>query len=178
MAQPRILIVYYSRTGTTRAVAELLAAQLQCDIEEVTELTNRTGARGYLQSAREAMFKRCAVIHPPVKNPAHYDLVVIGTPVWAWSVASPVSGYVVTNKARLPPVAFFCTLGNAGAERVFTQLRRLTGKSALGQVAFKTGEVAQGRHALPLAAFAKAMQTAASAKEPPISGHSGQAARA
>jgi flavodoxin len=176
MAQPKILIVYYSRTGMTRAVAELLAAQLLCDIEDITEVTNRTGARGYFQCMREAMFKRGAVIHPPVKDPADYDLVVIGTPVWAWSVAPPVSGYIVANKARLPEVAFFCTLGNTGAERVFAQLRRLTGRSPLGQVAFKTGEVARGRHALPLATFAKLLQTVA--RTPPISGRPGQAARA
>ena len=40
----KILVAYYSRTGTTRKVAETIAGILKCDIEEVLDKKSRFGA--------------------------------------------------------------------------------------------------------------------------------------
>jgi len=48
MAASRILVICYSRTGTTRAVAKSLTAVLHCDSEEIVE--DRSG-RGMLGGA-------------------------------------------------------------------------------------------------------------------------------
>lgn len=114
MGHPKILVVYYSRSGTTRKVAEALSAELHCDRKEIVEETSRSGILGYLQSvieARRQVPSRMVVANSDHNDPSIYDLVVIGTPVWAWSMSSPVRAYMVANKARLPAVAFFCTLG-------------------------------------------------------------------
>jgi len=66
------------------------------------------------------------------KDPSIYDLIIVGTPVWAWSVSSPVRAYLLANKPRLPSVAFFCTLGGAGADRAFGQMQELAGKRPIG----------------------------------------------
>ena len=41
MAEPRILVVYYSRSGTTRKIAEALFSALNCDLEEIVESRSR-----------------------------------------------------------------------------------------------------------------------------------------
>jgi flavodoxin len=160
MAQPKILIVYYSRTGTTRRIAESLRTLLNCDIEEITEAKSRAGAFGRARSVLEAMFKRAAAIVPTKKDPASYDLVVIGTPVWAWSISSPVRAYLEGNQSRLPATAFFCVMGGVGAASTFAQMRRLTGKSPHALCSFKERDVWSGRHRSPLDMFAKALQAA------------------
>jgi flavodoxin len=42
----KTLVVYYSRTGTTRKVAEAIAGILRCDIEEVVDTKKRSGILG------------------------------------------------------------------------------------------------------------------------------------
>lgn len=158
MAQKKTLVVYYSRTGITRRVAESLAALLGADVEEICEPRSRIGFLALLRSAGEALLKRKAAITPPQKDPGLYDLVVVGTPVWAWSVASPVRNYLAAQRARLPQVAFFCTLGNTGADPVFAQLRNLTGKCPRSLAAFKDRDVAEKRHAARLEAFARSLR--------------------
>jgi len=100
MTGSKALVVYYSRTGTTRRLAEVLAKALQADIEPVIDTKKRSGTLGYLRSVVEALQKRGAPIEPMRTDPRSYDLVVIGTPVWAWSVSLAVSARTATSDRR------------------------------------------------------------------------------
>lgn len=60
MTASKALVVYYSRTGTTRRLAEVLAKALQADIELVIDKKNRSGTLGYLRPVAEALRKRGA----------------------------------------------------------------------------------------------------------------------
>jgi hypothetical protein len=64
MARPRILVVYYSRSGTTRKIAEAFSEALACDLEEIVEDKSRAGSFGYIRSLVEARQKRPSVIVP------------------------------------------------------------------------------------------------------------------
>jgi NAD(P)H-dependent FMN reductase len=129
MAGSRMLVVYYSRSGTTRKIAEALSEALTCDLEEIVETKSRAGIFGYMRSLVEARQKRPSVIAPAERDASAYDLVVVGTPVWGWSVSSPVRAYLMTNRDRLPEVAFFCTLGGAGGASTFAQMQGISGKT-------------------------------------------------
>jgi len=155
MARSRFLIVYYSRSGTTRKVAEALAAALSCDIEEIVEPRGRAGPFGAMRSALEAILRRPAPIAATKLNPLSYDLVIVGTPVWAWSVSSPVRAFLAANKSRLPDVAFFCSLGNSGHESAFAQMRSLAGKTPRAKGVFVERDVKAGTFAPQLADFVK-----------------------
>jgi menaquinone-dependent protoporphyrinogen IX oxidase len=160
VAEPRTLIVYYSRSGTTRKIAQFLAASLHCEIEEIIPLARRSGAIGYWRSAMEATQKRPAAIAAPKIDPAAHDLVIIGTPVWAWSVSSPVRAYLMANSARLPAVAFICTFGNAGAESAFAQMEAIVGKAPRARCGIKAEAVASGAFQPRLAEFLASVRTA------------------
>ncbi|MDX3968764.1 MAG: flavodoxin [Bradyrhizobium sp.] len=160
MAKARILVVYYSRTGTTRKVAQSLSAALSCDSEEITEAGSRNGIFGYLRSAMEARRQIPSRIAATVRDPSLYDLVVIGTPVWAWSLSSPVRAYLLANRSKLPAVAFFCTLGGAGSDQVFGQMRELVGKQPLDCLFVTARDVASANDAPRLATFVEAIQRA------------------
>ena len=158
MAAPRILVVYYSRSGTTRKVAQSLATELQCDTEEIVEGRSRSGMLGYLRSVIEARRRVPVPIALSVRDPSTYDLIVVGTPVWAWSVSSPVRGYMIANKARFPALAFFCTLGGAGSDSAFAQMQDIAGKSPVACLAVTARDLASGSDRARLSAFVESLR--------------------
>jgi len=166
MTNQRSLVVYYSRTGTTRKVVEALSQVLNCDVEEIVEAKSRMGVLGYLRSVVEARQERPAAIAAAKYDPSSYDLVVVGTPIWAWSVSSPVRAYLMTMKARLPDVAFFCTLGGAGSARAFSQMQGITGKTPRALCAVTAKEVSSGRYRERVSAFAKALEASPVGRTP------------
>ena len=54
----KTLVVYYSRTGFTKLVAEMIADKLGADCKEIIDKTDRKGVLGYLKAARDAMQKK------------------------------------------------------------------------------------------------------------------------
>ena len=55
------LVVFYSRTGTTKKVGEALADLLQCDSEELIDTKKRKGPLGFLRSGRDATRNKLTV---------------------------------------------------------------------------------------------------------------------
>ncbi|MGO9397165.1 MAG: flavodoxin family protein [Xanthobacteraceae bacterium] len=158
MASLKILLVFYSRSGTTRAVAQALADALRCDTEEIVVNKSRAGLVGIVRSLGEAIRHQPAQIKPTRFDASSYDLVIVGTPVWAWSVSSPVRAYLINNKSDLPRIALFCTLGNRGDDAAFAQMQQLAGKAPLATAAFKTRDVVSSRFRDRLAKFAQALR--------------------
>jgi len=159
MTAPKVLVVYYSRTGATRRLAEALANALQADIEPINDRESRSGIFGYLRSVAESLQKRGAPIEPMKTDPASYDLVVIGTPVWAWSVSSPVRSYLAAYRGRLPDVAFFCTMGGRGSERAFEEMQAIAGKAPRAGCAVTAREAASETYGARIAQFLEQLKT-------------------
>lgn len=123
----RILIIYYSRDGHTKSVATELAQALGADLEEIVDQKSRRGIVGWLLGGRDATRKRETQIAPTKYNPAQYDLVVIGTPIWAWNMTPAVRAYLAQTKGKIKQAAFFCTQGGSGGEKTFGYMEELSG---------------------------------------------------
>ena len=87
----KTLIVYHSRTGYTRRIAQHLADRLGADLDEIRIVQPMHGVLGYAACAIEAMAGLAPALRPMRHKPADYDLVVVGTPVWFWSLVEPGS---------------------------------------------------------------------------------------
>lgn len=151
----KTLIVYYSRTGYTRRVAQNLARRLNADLEEIGT-DPRPGSLGYLRCALEGLLKLQTAIHAPQHDPAAYGLVLVGGPVWFWGLSSPVRSYLMLRRRRLPQVAFFCTMGGSGAQRALRTMTALAGKPPLATLALTDRDIDQhSQHGLD--AFVRAL---------------------
>ena len=104
------LVLFYSRTGNTGKIANEIAVKLNSDIEEIFDKKNRKGIFGYLAAAKDAATKKFTQIEEVKKDLSQYDLVIIGTPVWAWGMAPAIRTYLSKNKFN--KLAFFW--GNIG----------------------------------------------------------------
>ena len=65
----KILVVYYSRTGNTKFVAEEITAELNADMEEIVDLKSRGGKMGWLSASRDATGNRQTNIGETKRNP-------------------------------------------------------------------------------------------------------------
>jgi flavodoxin len=137
----KILTVYYSRTRTTKKLAENLNELLKGDLEEIVDLKNRQGWLGYVMAGRDASTKRQTIIKDLVHNPADYDLIVIGTPIWAWTVTPAVRSYLIKNKDKIKKVAFFCTESGQGGPRAFQEMENICGQKPIATLELLTREV-------------------------------------
>jgi hypothetical protein len=151
------LVVYHSRTGYTRRIAEALARRRGADLEEIRLLRDRRGALGYLRCALEAHGRYAPRILPPRHDPRGYRLVVVGTPIWVWNLSSPVRSYLRAHRRELRRIAFFCTMGGAGADNAFRDMAKLSGKAPVATLALTDREIDAHRHRGKLTAFAKAL---------------------
>jgi len=128
MEKKKVLVVFYSRSGITKKVIEHLSQQLQCDVEELIDSKERSGFWGYMKSGRDAVKMNLAEIKPIKFNPQNYDLVIIGTPIWASNMASAVRTYITQNNGKLKNVALVATMGGGGFERLVERTAELCGK--------------------------------------------------
>jgi flavodoxin len=160
------LVVFYSRSGTTRAVAEAIARSLGADLEEIREARHRRGARGYVRSAFDAVMHRWVPIDPVARDPLRYDLVVVGTPVWATKVSAPVRSFLSANTRRLTNVAFFVTEGGRGEHQAFWQMAELAGVQPTATLALRQCEVDGGTAGEAIASFVAALQPPRSVAAP------------
>ncbi len=151
----KILVAYYSRTGTTKKVAEAISKQLKCDIEEVIDTKDRRGVIGYLSGGRDATLRKLTKIKPIKKNPANYDLVVVGTPIWSWNTIPAIRAYLTENKFK--KAAFFCTMGGSGDKRAFEEMEKLSIKPT-ATLTLTTKEVMNEQYKEKLKDFIKQIQ--------------------
>jgi flavodoxin len=149
----KALVVYYSRTGMTKKVALKLATELKADIEEVIDTNKRAGALGYLMAGRDAMQKKLAQIEPLRYNPANYDLVVVGTPTWAYAMACAVRTYLTDHHGEMKQVAFFATHGSDGGDKAIKQMVDLTGLEPRAELLLTSKEAARDNYSEKLRGF-------------------------
>jgi flavodoxin len=118
----KCLVVYYSKGGNTKTVAQAVAKRMGGELCEVNE-------QGVAQ---------------PGFDPSAYGLVVIGTPVNGFSTSLPIQGYLTQNKGKLPAVAFYATyslhpMGTLGG------MEKLAGKKPVATEKFKSSDIKLGK---------------------------------
>lgn len=118
------LVTYYSRSNITKKLAEKIAGKTNSDIEEILSNVKYEGKIGYARAGKDAMTEKIIDIKSLKFDPAEYDMVYIGTPVWAGKAASPVLTYLKMNEGKFTNVKFFATAGSSGFESTFKQMEK------------------------------------------------------
>lgn len=120
------LVTFYSLSGHTRALAEALGGT--GEREEITEPRARAGFIGEVRSLVDSVFRREPEISRSQNDPANFDVLILGGPVWAGRIAAPVRSYARKHGRRARRVAFFCTYDSDGAETAMQELADLCGR--------------------------------------------------
>ena len=112
----KVLVLFYSLTGNTELIAETIRSTINADIQEVKpvkEIDPESGLR-FMLGGMQASMRIKPKLKPIDINPINYDLIFIGSPVWAWQVSPPIRSlskkYDFSNKK----IAVWCCCGGKG----------------------------------------------------------------
>lgn len=131
----KTLVVYYSATGSTKAVAEEIAKNLSTDTFELVPEKPYTSAdlnwdddnsRVSLEHSDESK-REVALVKSTPDNWEQYDTVYVGYPIW-WGIAAwSVNGFVKANDFTGKTVIPFCTSASSGIGESGKQLSAMAG---------------------------------------------------
>ena len=126
MSDKKILIAYYSHSGNTNAAAEKIKSLTGGDLLELKPVNDYP--QDYNTVVNQAKLEKQNDVRPElvyVGYTAEYDVVFIGTPVWWYTMASPVKTFLSANNFEGKIVAPFCTHGGGGASSTYTDIQKL-----------------------------------------------------
>lgn len=117
-ASPKMLVIYYSQTGNTKAVAMEMATRLGADIEEIVPVQLYDGDfQATIERGKKELDEGAFPEIQPIKaDVANYEVIFIGYPVWFGTYAPPIITFLnqvdLSGKKLVP----FCTFGSGGLE--------------------------------------------------------------
>jgi len=133
------IVIFYSFEGNTKLIAETIAKTIDADILELkpkNEIKTK-GFMKYVLGGRQVTLKIKPELLPLDKNPNEYDVLFIGTPVWAWSFTPPLNTFFSTCPLSNKKIALFCCHGG-GKGPIFNKMKdALKGNQILGEIDFR-----------------------------------------
>lgn len=149
----KTLIIYYSLSGNTEKIANILADKLAADKEQVLKQSKRTGFFGVLRSLFQVLLNKPCLIEILEVDPSQYDLVIIGTPVWMMRLPPPIRALIYQQKPKFSKVAFFCTEGSSGGNAVLKSMAKLCEKTPIETLEIRESEIADFEQSRKLTDF-------------------------
>lgn len=141
MTDKNILVAYYSYSGNTKVVAEKIKKITGGNIVEIIPVKPYpTGYNEVVQLAKtEKENNVLPAIKPIDKDVSKYDVIFVGTPVWWYTMASPVKTFIANNNFDGKVIVPFCTHGGGGESATFTDIKKFAPKATL-KTGFSTYE--------------------------------------
>jgi len=131
-------IIYYSYEGSCALVAGIIKAALNADIYEIKtkDAKKRTGFFKYVWGGSQVVMRRKPALKPLAVDPESYDLIILGTPVWASSPSPAMISFLGRTKISGKKLALFCCHAG-GKGQVFEKLKViLAGNNIAGEIDF------------------------------------------
>nr|MBQ6242845.1 flavodoxin [Lachnospiraceae bacterium] len=132
----KTLIVYYSLEGNTAYIADKLAARLNADTLRLVpkKAYKNKGLSKFLWGGKSALMAEQPELEPYEADPAAYEQIIFGFPVWASRLTPPLRTFISENQRALKAVthisAFACQSG-MGGEKALQNLADCLGIPAL-----------------------------------------------
>jgi menaquinone-dependent protoporphyrinogen IX oxidase len=131
----KTLVVYYSRGGNTRLIAEEISKRIGSDIDVLRSKSKET---------------KTSV--DSILDPSKYNLVVIGKPVNGFTVSKPVAEYLKKNEGKFNEIATYATYSLWPANTL-KKMAQLSGKTPIASAIFKSRDIKLRQFSEKIASF-------------------------
>jgi len=138
-----ILVICFSLTGNTRLVSRAIAKEAGADFAEIVPKVHYPlrGVWLYLRGGAEAISKAEPPIEEGIIRYGDYQLLVVGTPVWAGTMAPPVRTFLKSKAVLGKKLYLFCTYAG-GIGSCLREMREIARGEVLGERGFPMGRKA------------------------------------
>ena len=129
----KMLVLYYSETGTTKTVAKELQKQLNADIESIEAVEPYSGnfQETIQRGQREMQSGEWPAIKPIQKKIADYDIIFLGYPIWFGTYANPIVTLIKENDFAGKTIVPFCSFGSGGLNTSTDALKKALPKATI-----------------------------------------------
>lgn len=119
------MVVFFSRSGRTRAVAEGVARELGASLEEIRLKKMKNRIPTFIEI--RAMQRRGELpgIHTDFPDVGKFGEIVLGGPVWGFDIAPPVLSFVESVTWSGKKVHLFVTEAGLGGRKALAHLERV-----------------------------------------------------
>jgi len=133
------IVIFYSFEGNTKIIAENIAQKIEADLLEIKpkkEIKSK-GFMKFVWGGKAAIMKTKPELLPLTKDITEYDMIFIGTPVWAWTYASPLTTFFSAHLLSNKKIGLFCCHGG-GKGKIFDKMKQaLENNEILGEIDFQ-----------------------------------------
>jgi multimeric flavodoxin WrbA len=112
----KICIIYHSETGNIRHIAHYIASAFDALLIEVRDIASYSRLTRFLVRCKMARGEEKTTIAPSALNVSEYDLVIFGSPVWAFKLTPAIHAAIDGLEGCMgkPAVAFSTHCGRPG----------------------------------------------------------------
>jgi flavodoxin len=117
-------VVYFSLEGNTKHVAEKIGKELDADVIPLIPANPYPTGKSskFFWGGKSATFKEKPKLQPYQFDANAYDVIILGTPIWAGTFAPPLRTFLRDNKLEEKRVALFACCSGGGTEKGFMQM--------------------------------------------------------
>ncbi|HCC00722.1 MAG TPA: hypothetical protein DEP42_05850, partial [Ruminococcaceae bacterium] len=150
-------VIYFSKSGTTATIARRISDKLKIPSEGIIRLGGG-GVLAFFGEVAQSLSGSKPNIQDIKLDITSFDKIIIGSPVWAGRVSSPVTSFLARYSGAIQSAAAFITRGsptNAYTD-VFTQIEGMLGKKLEATYSVASRDVKSGKY--DLSAFLDTIQ--------------------
>lgn len=140
-------VVYYSYTGNTHRVAQLIIGVLKSRGEEAIPVRIRPlkEETNFLKQCRDSFLRKKPELYKTLLELKNYDRIILGSPVWAFNPAPALNTYLdnCTSLEGKEAICFVTYGSGAGKEKALGILKKslkIKGVKVVGEISFQQNE--------------------------------------
>src|SRR5665648_287285 len=118
-------VLFFTRTGNSRRIAEKLADELSCQIIEVTDNMNWNGIWGFIKGGYYASKNKVVAIKTSPEL-VDYDELIVVSPLWAGKLAPDIKELLKTVEKDKVHLVVVSTGSNISDESEYKSVELIT----------------------------------------------------
>jgi len=136
-------VLYFSRSGNSKRIADKVAKKIGCETIEITDNVSWKGIFGFVKGGYYSLHKKVTKISLENDyNPAEADNIILVVPLWAGGTAPAGYSFLQNEIGHIKNLYFIVSSDGSAPDKAFLKLEAMVGsiKNKYGIIKNKKNE--------------------------------------